>query len=86
MRRTIIWAPTAKKYLSRIEPEDLKERVKKRICDLAANPTLQQTKKLGNNIFRVRQGQFRIIYGLTESEVKILKIGHRREVYRRRYE
>jgi len=34
--------------------------------------------------YRVRQGNFRIIYGIEEAEVvvEIVKVGHRPEVYR----
>jgi len=34
--------------------------------------------------YRIRQGSYRIIYGIEEAEVvvEIVKVGHRREVYR----
>ena len=34
------------------------------------------------NGFSLRQGRYRIIYELQESQIDILKIGHRKEVYR----
>jgi mRNA interferase RelE/StbE len=34
--------------------------------------------------FRVRQGQFRIVYAINDASrtVEVVKVGHRREVYR----
>jgi mRNA interferase RelE/StbE len=39
--------------------------------------------KGGERYFRIRQGDYRIIYEVRddEAEVVIIKIGHRREVY-----
>ncbi len=34
------------------------------------------------NLYRVRVGDYRIIYRLSNSSVLVLKIGHRRDVYK----
>ena len=38
----------------------------------------------GHDLFRVRQGNYRILYEVADSELTVLviKIGHRRDVYR----
>jgi len=82
VRRCIVWAPSAKREPYKIEPERVRVRVNKRTCSLATEPRPQRIKKLGGNRFRIRQGQYRIIYELSKSQVGILKIEHRREVYR----
>ena len=61
------------------------ERVMSRIRALAANPRPAGSEKLtGAEQYRVRQGVYRIVYEIDDTRrvVTIVKIGHRREVYR----
>ncbi|MBP1598501.1 MAG: Plasmid stabilization system protein [Acidobacteria bacterium] len=56
------------------------------IDDLQANPRPPGAKKLvGENGYRVRSGDYRILYTVDDSShtVRIYRIGHRRNVYRR---
>jgi mRNA interferase RelE/StbE len=60
-------------------------RVTKRIEGLAADPRPPGCEKLsGQDRYRVRQGDYRILYEVDDPGlvVTIVKIGHRREVYR----
>ena len=61
-------------------------RVVGKIQKLAQNPIPADSVKLAGyqDRFRLRQGDYRIIYSVDEVElsVMIVKIGHRREVYR----
>lgn len=56
------------------------------IADLADDPKPAGAKKLasGGDFYRVRSGDYRIIYKIEEEEVVVLvvKIGDRKEVYR----
>lgn len=47
-------------------------------------PTIKKQKRLKNlkNIFRVRVGNYRIVYRKTKNEIYIVTIGHRQDVYR----
>ena len=57
----------------------------KRIEGLADDPRPSGSEKLsGQERFRVRQGTYRIIYEIRDQEliVLVVKIGHRRDVYR----
>ena len=57
----------------------------KRIEGLADDPRPSGSEKLsGQERFRVRQGTYRIIYEIKDQEliVMVVKIGHRRDVYR----
>ena len=57
----------------------------KRIEGLADDPRPSGSEKLsGQERFRVRQGTYRIIYEIRDLEliVMVVKIGHRRDVYR----
>ncbi|MCI5211019.1 MAG: type II toxin-antitoxin system RelE/ParE family toxin [Candidatus Electrothrix sp. ATG2] len=85
MRYTIEFRPAVLKSLKRYPQRDL-VRIKKKIEDLAENfPNPEQTKMKGNNLFhKVRSGNYRIIYTIEEERLVILivKIGHRKDVYR----
>ncbi len=56
-----------------------------RIEALADNPRPVGSEKLsGQERFRIRQGSYRIIYEIRDMElvVMVVKVGHRRDVYR----
>jgi len=61
------------------------EKIVQRIRNLSENPRPSGCRKLSSrNLFRIRQGDYRIVYSVDEAEciVEIFKIGHRREIYR----
>ena len=75
---------SAVKELEDIPKKDLRK-VVKRIQSLAQNPRLPGCQKLsGQNCFRIRQGDYRIVYSIKDQEhvVDIVKIGHRGEISR----
>ena len=57
-----------------------------RIYALAENPRPRESEKRSGvgERYRIRQGAFRIVYAIDEvgRVVEVVKIGHRREVYR----
>lgn len=75
---------SAAKELQEIPKKNLKKIVK-RIQSLSENPRPTGSQKLSaQEKYRVRQGDYRIVYSIDDKEllVDIVKIGHRREVYR----
>jgi len=75
---------SAAKELGDIPKKDLR-RIVKRIQSLALNPKPQGCQKLSSQSrFRLRQGDYRIVYSVDDNGciVDIVKIGHRREIYR----
>ncbi len=75
---------SAAKELEAIPKKDL-QRIIKRIQSLAENPRPRGSKKLsGQEQYRIRQGDYRIVYSIKDKDllVDIVKIGHRREIYR----
>ena len=56
------------------------------IKNLASNPRPRRSRKLRGyeDVFRIRKGVFRIIYSIEDDRllIIILKVGHRREIYR----
>jgi mRNA interferase RelE/StbE len=79
-------APSAARELERL-PRNIQRRVAQKIDDLANNPRPSGSTKLQGraNRWRIRVGDYRIIYDIEDTIVRVLvlKIGHRRDVYRR---
>ena len=66
-------------------PTDYLKRIMERIGSLAENPRPVGCEKLsGQEKYRIRQGVYRIIYSIQDTQltVWVVKVGHRREVYR----
>jgi mRNA interferase RelE/StbE len=66
-------------------PKKDRKRLATRIKGLATTPRPTGSEKLsGEEKYRIRQGDYRILYLIEDvsSTVMIVKIGHRREVYR----
>lgn len=83
-RYRLLIKPSAAKELENIPKTD-RIRVVRRIEKLADDPRCTQCEKLsGRNRYRVRQGRYRILYSIDDEEiiVVIVKIGHRKDVYR----
>jgi mRNA interferase RelE/StbE len=76
--------PSAVKELEALPKRD-RRRVAARIQDLADDPRPAGSEKLsGHELYRVRQGNYRVLYSIQDgdSSVIVVKIGHRRDVYR----
>ena len=76
--------PSAGKELEALPAKD-RQRIVARIQALADEPRPAGYEKLsGDEKYRVRQGPYRVLYTVDDGarEVVVVKIGHRREVYR----
>ena len=81
---SIFFKDSVRKDLDSIPKNDL-QRIIARIGNLAEDPRPAGCEKLsGQEKYRVRQGNYRIIYSIQDTEltVWVVKVGHRREVYR----
>lgn len=77
--------PSAVKELGALPTKD-RRRVVRRIQTLAADPRPPGCEKLaGLELYRVRQGGYRVLYEVVDATqiVTIIKIGNRRDIYRR---
>jgi mRNA interferase RelE/StbE len=76
---------TAERQLRKLQPAD-RNRLIVVIQKLADNPRPKGCRKLRgyDDVYRVREGAFRIIYSIEDDclLVLLLKIGHRKDVYR----
>lgn len=77
---------SAEKSLKKIPKKDL-EKVVEAIQVLAISPFPSGCRKLKGeeDVYRVRQGNYRIIYEVIDSKliVLVLKIGHRKDIYKK---
>lgn len=78
---------SADKQFKKLQPQ-FQAQLQKTIDTLKENPRPQgYTKLSGVNpaMYRVRSGNFRIIYSIKDNElmVYLLKVGHRKEIYKK---
>lgn len=81
----LVFARSARRELERLPRQEI-QRLVKRIHQLASDPRPVGCQKLsGTDFYRLRQGDYRVLYGIDDAHrlVDIIKIGHRREVYRK---
>lgn len=77
---------SAIKELKAVAPKSERQRIARKIAALAKEPRPRGCEKLAGrgDRYRVRQGRYRIVYALDDTSlvVDVVKIGHRKEVYR----
>ena len=81
---SVLIKKSAERELRKIPKADL-QRITQRIKELAAIPRPSGSEKLaGQDSYRIRQGDYHIVYTVDNDQrlIEIIKIGHRREVYR----
>ncbi len=79
-------AAIAKRQFKQL-PDDVQSRLRAKIESLASCPRPHGSRKLigYQDVYRIRAGRYRVIYSVDDEKVivLILKLGHRRGVYRR---
>jgi mRNA interferase RelE/StbE len=82
---TVAILPSALRQLAELPRHDQK-RIKERIDRLAVDPRPPGVQKLKgeSDLFRLRSGDYRVIYSIEDVRmiVLVIRIGHRRDVYR----
>jgi len=81
---SILFKESVRKDLAAIPTKDL-QRIVERIGMLAEEPRPMGSEKLSaQERYRIRQGNYRIVYSIQDQEltVWVVKVAHRREVYR----
>lgn len=86
MTYRILWRPSVKKDLKAL-PETTVRAILATVDSLAINPYPANTKKLKGTTkpcFRVRTGNYRIIYEVHNQEliIDIIEVGHRKDIYK----
>ncbi len=84
-RYSIEISRTAERQLNKLNRDD-QRRVVRAILALADDPRPQGSRKLTgyDDVFRIRVGRYRVLYSVSGKKlvIIILKIGHRKDVYR----
>ena len=79
----IIWDEKASKELYKLEPI-ISRRIVKKVGELKENPYTKDIIKLkGEEGFRLRVGDYRIIIAIEKDTILVLKIGHRKNIYKK---
>ncbi len=85
MAYRIEFKPSAAKEFSQL-PKNIQKRIAAKVNTLADNPRPRGVEKLEGreNRYRIRVGDYRVIYEIHDEVLLVLvvRIGHRREVYR----
>ena len=83
---TVLFHKNTEKELRKIPNKD-RIKVFEKIDELAEDPFIQGHIKLSgyDDLYRVRQGNYRIIYTVENGELKVhvIKVQHRKDVYRK---
>ena len=80
----IVIKRSAAKEIEKI-PKSHRKRIVYRIQDLSTQPRPPGVKKLsGEEKYRIRQGEYRILYKIDDSiiTITVVKVGNRKDVYR----
>jgi mRNA interferase RelE/StbE len=81
---SLFFKESVQKDLDGIPKKDVR-RILSRIKSLAGEPRPQGCEKLtGQSRYRLRQGRYRIVYAIQDEErtVTVVKVGHRKDIYR----
>lgn len=83
MKYKLVYTQRAVKDIQRLDSV-AKKRLKKALEQLATNPLTYSSKLINPKIgqYRFRVGDHRIIFDLKGKEIIILRVGHRRDIYR----
>jgi mRNA interferase RelE/StbE len=80
----IVIKKSAAKEIEKIQKKD-RVRIIEKIRSLASDPQPVGSKKLsGQEKYRIRQGNYRILYQIIDAEliISVVKVGHRRAIYK----
>ena len=79
----IIWDEKAYDSLNKLEPT-ISRRILKKVEELCENLFSKDIKRLkGSNDFRLRVGDYRVIFCVEKEAIQVLKVGHRKNIYER---
>ncbi len=77
---------SAQKEIRQLSSKELRDKVVDIINNLYTNPLPDESKKIkgSNNVYRIRQGTYRIIYQIYKNEllIIIIRVRHRKDAYR----
>lgn len=85
MRHHLVYTRRAVKDIERLDA-DVKKRIGKTLLRFQANP-FQHAEQLTDpelGGYRFRIGDYRVICDITDEDIVVLRVGHRKEIYKRK--
>lgn len=83
MRYAISYEKGALQELEKLEVS-ISQRIIKKVEELSDNPFSKDIKRLkGSNDFRLRVGDYRVIFSIEGDSIIVYKVGHRKNIYDR---
>ncbi len=83
MNYRLVYTQRASRDIQKLEPK-VKSRIGKALLRFELDP-LGHAKRLTNaslGTYRFRVGDYRIVFDLEEDEIVVLRVGHRRDIYK----
>ena len=84
MKYSLVYTQRAVKDIQGLE-EKIKNRIAKTLLKYSEDPFTHAEKltnsRLGNYRFRI--GDYRVIFDLEEYDISVLRVGHRKDIYRK---
>ena len=83
MSYVLIYTKTAARDIKKLDTV-IKKRLKKKLEEFSKDPFLYAKKLTDSRIgsFRWRIGNYRVVFDIDGDTIVILRVGHRREIYR----
>jgi len=79
----IEWKEKAIQDLERLE-KVVSSRIYKKVGELKENFNSQDVKRLKNSdLFRLRVGDYRVLFEIEKEAILVLKVGHRKNIYKK---
>ncbi len=84
MKFQIIWSESAANELKRLD-RAIAKRIYMNVSQLVENPHHNVIKMVGDPYFRLRVGDYRVIFDVQNDRLRILiiKVGHRKNIYKK---
>ena len=77
----IIWKEGVLRDLEKLE-KSIASRIYKKVGELSKDPSSKDIKKLkGLDTYRLRVGDYRVLFDIDKDNIIILKISHRKKIY-----
>ena len=77
---------SAQKEIRKLPSKELRDKAVSIIDSLYIHPVPDEAKKIkgSNNIYRIRQGTYRIVYQIYKNEllIMVIRVRHRKDAYR----
>jgi len=81
MSLVIVWDKKARSELDKLEI-DIARRIILKVKTLSENPFSMDVKRLqGRDDFRLRVGDYRVIFSIEGNNLFVLRVGHRKNIY-----